>query len=326
VNSNCSFAEIAEILRSDRSFVVISHQRPDGDALGSTLAVALCLRELGKSVTVWNEDSIPEKFRFLPGAGLLTKPPTTPQNFDVAIVVDNAVEKRAGSARDAIAHANCWINIDHHISNDRFGDLVYVDPIAPAVGQILYQLFRQSNLPITEAIATNLFVAISTDTGSFCYSSTTAQTYEIVADLVRAGVDVGDVSQKLYQSYPRRRLELLRDLLNVLRLSSHDRIASFSLTAETARRLQLQPNDTEGVIDHLRSIDGVVVAVFFEEDGDSNIRMSLRSKSPKIDVSKICGLFGGGGHKLAAGARTRGTLEAVEEKVLNAIHHEFEQS
>ena len=326
MNSNCSFAEIAEILRSDRTFVVISHQRPDGDALGSTLAVALCLRELGKSVTVWNEDSIPEKFRFLPGADLLTKPPTTPQNFDVAIVVDNAVEKRAGSARDAIAHANCWINIDHHISNDRFGDLVYVDPIAPAVGQILHQLFRQSNLPITEAIATNLFVAISTDTGSFCYSSTTAQTYEIVADLVRAGVNVGDISQKLYQSYPRRRLELLRDLLNVLRLSSHDRIASFSLTAETTRRLQLQPNDTEGVIDHLRSIDGVVVAVFFEEDVDSNIRMSLRSKSPKIDVSRICGLFGGGGHKLAAGARTRGTLEAVEEKVLNAIHHEFEQS
>ena len=326
MNSNCSFAEIAEILRSDRTFVVISHQRPDGDALGSTLAVALCLRELGKSVTVWNEDSIPEKFRFLPGADLLTKPPTTPQNFDVAIVVDNAVEKRAGSARDAIAHAKCWINIDHHIINDRFGDLVYVDPIAPAVGQILHQLFRQSNLPITEAIATNLFVAISTDTGSFCYSSTTAQTYEIVADLVRAGVNVGDISQKLYQSYPRRRLELLRDLLNVLRLSSHDRIASFSLTAETTRRLQLQPNDTEGVIDHLRSIDGVVVAVFFEEDVDSNIRMSLRSKSPKIDVSKICGLFGGGGHKLAAGARTRGTLEAVEEKVLNAIHHEFEQS
>lgn len=326
MNSNCSFAEIAEILRSDRTFVVISHQRPDGDALGSSLAVALCLRELGKTVTVWNEDRIPEKFRFLPGADLLTTPPTTPQTFDVAIVVDNAVEKRAGSARNAIAHADCWINIDHHISNDRFGDLVYVDPLAPAVGQILHQLFQQSNLPITEAIATNLFVAISTDTGSFCYSSTTAQTFEIVADLVRTGVNVGDISQKLYQSYPRRRLELLRALLNVLRLSSQDRIASFSLTRETTQSLQLQPNDTEGVIDHLRSIDGVVVAAFFEEDDDSNIRMSLRSKSPKIDVSKICGLFGGGGHKLAAGARTRGTLEAVEEKVLNAIHHEFEQS
>ncbi|MCX6978138.1 MAG: DHHA1 domain-containing protein, partial [Verrucomicrobia bacterium] len=143
---------------------------------------------------------------------------------------------------------------------------------------------------------------------------------------VRTGVNVGDISQKLYQSYPRRRLELLRALLNVLRLSSQDRIASFSLTRETTQSLQLQPNDTEGVIDHLRSIDGVVVAAFFEEDDDSNIRMSLRSKSPKIDVSKICGLFGGGGHKLAAGARTRGTLEAVEEKVLNAIHHEFEQS
>ena len=218
-----------------------------------------------------------------------------------------------------------WINIDHHHTNPRFGDFAYVDPTAPAAGQVLYELFRQCDLPLTYEMADNLFAAISTDTGSFQYPSTTARTYEIAADLIRLGVNVGDLSQKMYESYPRRRLELLRALLNVLRLTSRDRVASFALSAETARTLGIQPEDNEGLIDSIRSIDTVVAAAFFEELGDGKIRISLRSKSPKIDVSKICGLFGGGGHKLAAGARTPGTLAAVQEKVLQALDHEFDQ-
>ena len=325
MKSNCTLAEIAAILRTRQRFVVISHARPDGDALGCTLAMTLCLRELGKDVTAWNEDGVPEKFRYLPGSELVTQPPADPQTFDVAVVLDNAVENRAGTARTAIAHADVWINIDHHHTNPRFGDFAYVDPTAPAAGQVLYELFRQCDLPLTYEMADNLFAAISTDTGSFQYPSTTARTYEIAADLIRLGVNVGDLSQKMYESYPRRRLELLRALLNVLRLTSRDRVASFALSAETARTLGIQPEDNEGLIDSIRSIDTVVAAAFFEELGDGKIRISLRSKSPKIDVSKICGLFGGGGHKLAAGARTPGTLAAVQEKVLQALDHEFDQ-
>ena len=325
MKSNCTLAEIAAILRTRQRFVVISHARPDGDALGCTLAMTLCLRELGKDVTAWNEDGVPEKFRYLPGSELVTQPPADPQTFDVAVVLDNAVENRAGTARTAIAHADVWINIDHHHTNPRFGDFAYVDPTAPAAGQVLYELFRQCDLPLTYEMADNLFAAISTDTGSFQYPSTTARTYEIAADLIRLGVNVGDLSQKMYESYPRRRLELLRALLNVLRLTSRDRVASFALSAETARTLGVQPEDNEGLIDSIRSIDTVVAAAFFEELGDGKIRISLRSKSPKIDVSKICGLFGGGGHKLAAGARTPGTLAAVQEKVLQALDHEFDQ-
>ncbi|MGB8167579.1 MAG: bifunctional oligoribonuclease/PAP phosphatase NrnA [Chthoniobacteraceae bacterium] len=324
MKSNCALEQIAEVLRERKSFVVMSHARPDGDALGCTLAMALCLKQMGKDVVAWNEDGMLEKLRFLPSSDLVITPPAEPQQFDVAIVLDNAVKNRAGRCIEAVAPGALWINIDHHITNDRYGDLAYIDSTAPATGQILYELFRQCDLPLTYPMADNLFVAISTDTGSFQYPNTTARTYEIGAELVKVGVNVGDLSQKMYESYPRRRLELLREMLNVLKFSSGDRVASFALTASTAQRLGVQPEDNEGLIDHIRSVQGVIVAAFFEELGDERIRISLRSKSPKADVSKICGQFGGGGHTLAAGARVRGSLHDVQEKVLAAIDHEIQ--
>jgi len=323
--NNTDLAQIAELLKARERFVVMSHARPDGDALGCTLAMALCLRQLGKDVTAWNEDGVLEKFRYLPGAELVTAPPAEPQRFEVALVLDNAVRNRAGKAIEAVAHADVWINIDHHVTNEHYGDLNYIDATAPATGQILFELIRGHELPLTYAMADNLFAAISTDTGSFQYPSTTARTYEIAADLIRAGVNVGELSQKMYESYPRRRLELLRALLNVLRFTSRDRVASFALSAEATKNLGVLPEDNEGLIDYIRAIDGVVAAAFFEELGNGLIRISLRSKSPKIDVSKVCGLFGGGGHRLAAGARIRGSLAEVQEKVLHAIDHEFDQ-
>jgi phosphoesterase RecJ-like protein len=323
--NNCHLSDIAAVLESRQSFVVMSHARPDGDAYGCTLAMALCLRQLGKDVTAWNEDGMLDKFRYLPCSELISKPPESPRRFDAAIVLDNAVRNRAGKAIEAVSEAGVWINIDHHISNEGYGNLSYIDSTAPATGQILYELFRGNHLPLTYEMADNLFVAISTDTGSFQYPNTTARTYEIAADLIRAGVNVGELSQKMYESYPRRRLELLRALLNVLRFSSQDRVASFALTAETANRLGALPEDNEGLIDYIRAIEGVVVAAFFEELPEGRIRVSLRSKSPKISVSKVCGLFGGGGHTLAAGARILGSLAEVQEKVLHAIDHEFNQ-
>lgn len=325
MTNNTDLAQIAEILRTRDRFVVMSHARPDGDALGCTLAMAHCLRQMGKDVTAWNEEGVLEKFLYLPGADMVTKPPAEPQRFDVAIVLDNAVKSRAGTPIEAVAHADVWINLDHHVTNERYGDLNYIDATAPATGQILYELIRGNDLPLTYAMADNLFVAISTDTGSFQYPSTTARTYEIAADLIRAGVNVGELSQKMYESHPRRRLELLRALLNVLRFTSRDRVASFALTLETTARLGVIAEDNEGLIDYIRAIDGVVAAAFFEELGDGRIRISLRSKSLKIDVAKVCGLFGGGGHRLAAGARLRGSLAEVQEKVLQAIDHEFDQ-
>lgn len=314
-----TFTEIGRALRDHQRFAVLSHVRPDGDALGSQLALAVSLQELGKTVRVWNEDGMLEKYSFLPHAELLTKPPAAKEDVDLVVALDTAVPTRLGTALDAVGSAKMMINIDHHPSNPAYGDLVYVDPASPATGQILFELIADQKLPLTKEVAENLYVAISTDTGSFQYPNTTARTFEIAAELIRVGVDVGRVSQLLYENYPRRRIELLRELLGTMRFEGNGRVASFSLSLEMTKRLGVLPEDNEGLIDHLRAIRGVIVAVFFEELPDGKVRVSMRSKSEKADVCAICMKFGGGGHTLAAGARVHGTLAEVEQKVLEAI-------
>jgi bifunctional oligoribonuclease and PAP phosphatase NrnA len=315
------FEQIGHALREHQRFAVLSHVRPDGDALGSQLALGLSLKQLGKDVRIWNEDGMLEKYNFLPNAKLLTKPPVEPEDVDVAVALDTAIQNRLGTTFPAIKSAKVWINIDHHPSNPEYGDIVYVDPNSPATGQILFELIKSQKLPMDPAIAENLYVAISTDTGSFQYSNTTARTFEIAAELVRAGVDVGRVSQLTYESYSRRRVELLRDLLGTMKFDANDRVASFSLSIATAKKLGVLPEDNEGLIDHLRAIRGVIVAVFFEELPDGKVRVSMRSKSEKVNVCAICEKFGGGGHVLAAGARVRGTLGEVETKILEEVRN-----
>jgi phosphoesterase RecJ-like protein len=315
-----TFDEIGRVLREHQHFAILSHVRPDGDALGSQLALALSLQQLGKDVRVWNEDGMLEKYSFLPRAELLTKPPVTADNVDVAIALDTAIQNRLGTAFGAVGSAKIWINIDHHPSNPGYGDMVIIDPSAPATGEIIFRLIKSQGLPFNHDIAENLYAAISTDTGSFQYPNTSARTFEIAAELVRAGgLNVGQLSQRLYESYPRRRLELLRELLRTMRFTEHDRVASFTLSLKTAADLGVLPEDNEGLIDHLRAIRSVIVAVFFEELKDGKVRVSMRSKDEAFDVCAICQKFGGGGHTLAAGARIRGSLTEVEEKVLEEI-------
>jgi phosphoesterase RecJ-like protein len=306
-------------LREHQKVAILSHVRPDGDALGSQLALALSLEKLGKTVRVWNEDGMLEKYSFLPRAELLTKPPSAKEDVDLVVALDTAVQTRLGTTLDALGSSKMMINIDHHPSNPGYGDLVYIDPVAPATGEILFELIKDQKLPMTPEIAENLYVAISTDTGSFQYPNTTARTFEIAAELTRAGVDIGRVSQLLYENYPRRRIELLRELLGTMRFEAKGCVASFSLSLEMANRLGVLPEDNEGLIDHLRAIQGVIVAVFFEELPEGKVRVSMRSKSDSADVCAICMKFGGGGHTRAAGARIRGTLGEVEQKVLEAI-------
>ncbi len=297
----------------------MSHVRPDGDALGSELALGLCLQQLGKEVHIWNEEGMLEKYSFLPRAELLTKPPAVPQDVDLAVALDTAIQNRLGTAGQAIRSAKLWINIDHHVSNPGYGDLVYIDPSAPATGQILFELINSQKFPLDQDIAENLFVAISTDTGSFQYPNTTARTFEIAGELVHVGLNVGEISRKTYENYPRRRLELLRELLRTMRFDADGRVASFALDLKTAAELGVIPEDNEGLIDHLRAVRGVIAAVFFEELADGKVRVSMRSKSDAVDVSAICQKFGGGGHKLAAGARIRGTFAEVRERVLEEV-------
>jgi bifunctional oligoribonuclease and PAP phosphatase NrnA len=320
---NASFDQIGAALREHQKFAVISHVRPDGDALGSTLAMALSLKQLGKDVRAWNEEGMLEKYSFLPGGEFLTVPPVEPEDFDVAVALDTATHNRLGMPLNAIRSAKLWINIDHHPSNPRYGDLVHIDPTAPATGQIIFELMCAVQMPVSLAIAENLYAAISTDTGSFQYPNTTARTFEIAAELIRRGVNVGRVSQLLYENFPRRRIELLRELLGTMSFDCDGKLAWFSLSQATARALGVLPEDNEGLIDHLRAIRGVIVAIFFEELTDGKVRVSMRSKDEAVDVCAICQSFGGGGHTLAAGARVKGSLDEVAriivEKACDAI-------
>jgi len=320
-------AQIAELLRTQNSFLVLTHYRPDGDAVGSQIALALLLKDLGKHVQAWNDDEVPAKFRFLPSSAIIQKPPAEPAEFDVVIAIDTSTWQRVGTAVQKIRARKHFINIDHHVSNEKFADINWIVPDAPASGQIAYDLIKRGGFNLTRDIAACLFVAISTDTGSFTYPNTTATSLRVAAELVDTGLDVGDISRHVYESYPYARLQLLQMALADLRLAHDNRVAYYWVTNEMYKESGAKREDTEGLIDCARSIEGVYVAILFEELSEpSKVRISLRSKHPKVDVNSIARRFGGGGHHEAAGARITGESHEIEAKVLAAVGAALQQA
>jgi phosphoesterase RecJ-like protein len=323
---NASFEQIGEVLRSHQSFILLSHVRPDGDAIGSQLALGFALMAMGKSVRLVNEDGLPENLAFLPGSERIESPPADPLDVEVAIALDTATKPRLGDAAlHAASNAKIWLNIDHHISNPKYGDLNLIDATSPATGQILYDLITTLDLPMPAETRDAIYVAVSTDTGSFQYPSTTARTYDMAADLTRRGVNVGEINSKTYDEQPYRRLELMRALLNTLERSPDGIVAHWSMRDQTRVDLALRPEDSEGLIDIIRAIRGVQLAVFFEELPDGKIRVSMRSKDRQFDVCKVATQFGGGGHALAAGIRMKGPLEEAKALVLTAIRARIDE-
>jgi phosphoesterase RecJ-like protein len=318
-----NFDIISNALRDARTVGVASHIRPDADALGSTIAFALWLRDCGKEVTAYNEEGSTSKFHYLPCHEIVSLPPATPQQFDVFVALDTSVKNRLGTVNKAIAPGTTILNIDHHISNENYGDVNFIDASAPATGQILLEFFQHVGARVSAEMATNLFAAISTDTGSFQYAGTNERTFAAASHLIGCGVDVPGLSRAMYDSQPRRRFELLRHALNTAEFHCDDRIATFSLPMDLVERLKVLPEDNEGIIDHLRSIEGVEAAVFFEELPEGKVRVSARSKFPRIDVCKVCKQFEGGGHPMAAGARVDGTLTQVKNDFLKALSDEI---
>ncbi|RYD33079.1 MAG: bifunctional oligoribonuclease/PAP phosphatase NrnA [Verrucomicrobiaceae bacterium] len=318
--ANASFEEIGEVFRNHQSFVLISHIRPDGDAIGSQLALGFALMAAGKSVRLINEDGLPDNLTFMAGSDKIELPPAVPLDVEVAIALDTAAKARMGeNALNAASKAKLWINIDHHKSNPCYGDLNLIDSSSPATGQILYDLITALDLPMPAESRDAIYVAVSTDTGSFQYPSTTARTYRMGADLIDRGLDVGTINSQTYDNHPYRRVELMRALLNTLELSADGLVANWSMRDQTRIDLELRPEDSEGLIDIIRAIRGVQIAVFFEELPDGKIRVSMRSKDKRVDVCKIALEFGGGGHALAAGIRMAGPLEEARPLVLDAI-------
>ena len=322
---NATFEQIGEVLRSRHSFVLLSHIRPDGDAIGSQLALGFALMAMGKSVRLINEDGLPENMAFLAGSERIEFPPAEPLDVEVAIALDTATKPRLGDAAlHAASKAGIWLNIDHHVSNPKYGDLNLIDSTSPATGQILYDLITRLDLPMPAESRDAIYVAVSTDTGSFQYPSTTAKTYEMAADLVRRGLDVGTINSQTYDENPYRRLELMRALLNTLERTPDGLVAHWTMRDQTRIDLALRPEDSEGLIDVIRAIRGVQVAVFFEELPDGKIRVSMRSKDRRYDVCQIATEFGGGGHALAAGIRMPGPIEEAKTRVLEAIRRRFD--
>ena len=321
---NASFAQIGEVIRNHRSFVLISHVRPDGDAIGSQLALGFALLAAGKIVRMINEDGLPENLAFMAGSQKIELPPSTPIDVEVAIALDTATKPRLGEkALHAASKANLGLNIDHHISNPGYGDLNLIDSTSPATGQILYQLITALGLPMPDESRDAIYVAVSTDTGSFQYPSTTAITYELGADLINRGLDVGTINSNIYDNYPYRRVELMRALLNTLEITLDGIVANWELRDQTRLDLALLPEDSEGLIDIIRAIRGVQIAVFFEELVDGKIRVSMRSKDRRYNVCEVALEFGGGGHALAAGIRMDGSLAEVKRLVLDSIQRKI---
>lgn len=327
LRTNTSFAELDSVLRHAERIALVSHIRPDADAVGSILGLgrSLCLER--RKVHFVLEDGVPENLAFLPGADLVLKPGSDPiMDLDVAVALDTATHDRIGEGcQFVLGGARKWINIDHHGSNPAFGDLHYIDTGSPATGQIIYELLQQQGLPMDDEVRQNLFAAISTDTGSFQFASTTARSHRIAAEMIEDGLDIANLCRLLYHTFPRRRFELQKAMLNEMRFRSHDRIVSWILTRTVMHQAAMRPGDTEGLIDVLRSVDSVIAAVIFEELEDGKIRVSARSKDARLNVAGICAQFGGGGHAMAAGARIKGTPDEAAETFLRALEHEVER-
>jgi bifunctional oligoribonuclease and PAP phosphatase NrnA len=309
---------IIEGINNSDTFCVVGHVRPDGDCIGSQLGLALALIDQGKKVTCWNEDQVPKKLAFL-DTGKLIQPPSRGHRFDCVVATDSASYERLGRVGNCIQQRKLLINIDHHASNTRYGDLNWVSGREPSTGELIFRLLRVAGWPITRPIADCLFTAVSTDTGSFQYPTTRPATYHVAAELVARGADLARICDEVYQSFPLSRVRLLQHVYNHFRLTHQDQIAYFWLKKSDFARAGASAADTEGLIDHIRAIEPVIVACVFEELEPVLTRVSLRSKSNRVDVSDIAKQFGGGGHAAAAGARIAGKPLTIQRRVIGAI-------
>lgn len=319
--------QIEDVIRDHETFVVIAHFRPDGDAIGSTLALGLALKNMGKKVFMMNEDPVPANLRFLKGTELIERTPDIPVKADVAISLDNGARKRLGDRSIvALADIPIWLNIDHHETNDGFGDICCIRPDKCATCAVIYDMLKDMQVEISPEIRDAIYVGVSTDTGSFQYEKTRADVLEMAADLVRMGVNVQEINRRLYQEISWGKLMLTREVLNGMRRTPDHMIAWFCLTQSCKDNLHASDDDTEGLIDLLRSIAGVKLAAIFEEMKDGRIRISLRSKDPVLSVSSIAANFGGGGHSMAAGIRMPGPIQEARDHVIAALQNALDQN
>lgn len=312
------FDKVLEEINKGNKFLIISHVNPEGDAVGSTIGLALALKELGKDVTPYLEDQVPAVYSFLPGVDLVTNKVESDDWYDAVFAVDCGKMERLGKGFEKIVNRGIIINIDHHTTNDHFGDINIVEPNACAAGELIYDLLNAASIKITRDIAVNLYVAIHTDTGSFKYSASTPEAFRKAGELVALGADPWEISQHVYESYPLKRIKLLIHVLETLELADGGKIASMVITRNLLNRFQAKEDLVEGFVNYARAIEGVEVALLFKETDAGKYKVSFRSKG-NINVADVASSFGGGGHVNASGCNIRGSLELVKEQVIGAI-------
>ncbi|HEX9162508.1 MAG TPA: bifunctional oligoribonuclease/PAP phosphatase NrnA [Thermoanaerobaculia bacterium] len=318
-NPDVAAAEVAERIRSGRNFLITSHRNPDGDALGSGIALQRLIRKLGKQARVIVRDGFAKPLRSIPGADEVTisdsLPSDYPNAYDALFTMECPEVQRTGYS----VLPGPVVNIDHHLGNEMYGEINYLDIEAPSVGEMILQLNRNHlRLPLDADTATAMYVSLATDTGFFRYHNTTLRTFQAAEELVRAGVSPGDVSLWINESQSPGSIKLLGLCLTTLELHAKNRIATIDLPKRFFDQAGASPEDTEGIVNYGRNIDGVLVSVLLKEAEANSTRVSLRAK-PGIDVQQIAAMFGGGGHKAASGCTVPLPLAEAKTKLLGLL-------
>ncbi len=311
--------QIAEVLRRSQRIAISSHIRPDADSIGSGLALYFILTAMGKEVHYFNTDKAPFPLSELPGFNEIEYAQIYPAPFDVVVLVEGGTEERTG-----ITHLDAYftINIDHHATSVYNSTINWVDPRAAAVGELVYELARELAVPLTREIGFNLYAAISSDTGSFKYSNTTAKSLKIASELVKkCHFEPVEVSELLFYSNHLEKVKMIQKVLATLELRMDNRIAIIHFQREYLDQLSLKDIETEDIISIARSIRGVDVTLFFKEIGENYYRVSIRSRGT-INSQLVAKVFNGGGHTHAAGFFYTGKIETAKNEIIASIQQQ----
>ena len=307
--------QIADAIRTLQRFVLSSHSRPDGDSIGSQLAMAYALRALGKEATVVNADPAPPPLMAFPGVADIHISPRAEGDFDAALIMECGDLGRTGvSGLDRFF----VINIDHHPGNTGYGRINWFDAGAAACGEMVFDLVHALGVPLSLEIATHIYLAILTDTGSFHYSSISPRTFDMCRECIEAGVDPVLVARNVYDSNNMGRLKLFGAVLSAMQIDASGRIAIVYLDHEMAREAGGTYEDTEGLINLPLTVKEIQAVVFFKQDEGEQYRVSMRSKGD-IDIGAVAKSFAGGGHKNAAGCTVSGTIDALQKTFVEKI-------
>lgn len=311
--------QIAEVIRSHSSFLITTHEGPDGDAIGSSLALASFLRKIGKDVTVHSQDAVPDLYAFLPGTDTVL-PHIPDRHFDVSFVLDIGERKRAGKEFCDFARVTTTVNLDHHLSCDNFADYNLIDSQAAATGILVHRIAAVYGYRFDRDTALCIYVAIITDTGSFRYSNANREAFTVAGEMIECGVNAWDVAEQLYENQPQKRLELLAKCLPTLEVFKDGQAASVTVTCDMYAASGADAELTDGFVNYPRSIRGVEVAVFFRQLDEKKFKVGFRSKG-KVNVAAFSAALGGGGHHNAAGCTVEGSLEEVKARVYAIIEN-----